>query len=123
MSNFSIQIPQQLLWRQMICLKTNFVPDELNDTIAEGCCVGFILKIAKSYFVCTTHTRGIVNVRIHIERVIELLQRKRTILESTLPIDLLTSDPHEATEVQVPMIDRIIRVCSGLINLSSPIEW
>ena len=30
----------------------NLVPDELNDTIAEGRCVGFILKIAKSCIVC-----------------------------------------------------------------------
>ena len=30
----------------------NLVPDELNDTIAEGRCVGFILKIAKSCTVC-----------------------------------------------------------------------
>lgn len=30
----------------------NLVPDELNDTITEGCCVGFILKIAKSSIVC-----------------------------------------------------------------------
>ena len=30
----------------------NLVPDELNDTIAEGRCVGFVLKIAKSCIVC-----------------------------------------------------------------------
>lgn len=30
----------------------NLVPDELNDTIAEGRCVGSILKIAKSCIVC-----------------------------------------------------------------------
>lgn len=30
----------------------NLVPDELNDTIAEGRCVGFFLKITKSCIVC-----------------------------------------------------------------------
>ena len=30
-------------------------------------------------------TRGIASVRIHVERVIGLLRRKYTILESTLP--------------------------------------
>ena len=31
----------------------NLVPDDLNDTIAEGRCVGSILKIAKSCIVCS----------------------------------------------------------------------
>ena len=34
-------------------------------------------------------TRGIANVRIHVERVIGLLKRKYTILEGTLPTDFL----------------------------------
>ena len=34
-------------------------------------------------------TRGIANVRIHVERVIGLLRRKYTILSGTLPIDYL----------------------------------
>ena len=66
-------------------------------------------------------TRGIATVRIHVERVIGLLRRKYTILEGTLATDLLTCDPSGAPEVKVPMIDRIIRVCSGLINLCQPI--
>ena len=52
MSNFSIQIPRQLLWRHDMFKDINLVPDELNDTITEGRCVGFILKIAKSCIVC-----------------------------------------------------------------------
>ena len=32
-------------------------------------------------------TRGIANVRIHVECVIEVLRQKYTILQSTLPID------------------------------------
>ena len=35
-------------------------------------------------------TRGIASVRIHVERVIGLLRRKYTILESTLPTDFLS---------------------------------
>ena len=35
-------------------------------------------------------TRGIANVRIHVERVIGLLRRKYTFLQSTLPTDYLT---------------------------------
>ena len=36
-------------------------------------------------------TRGIASVRIHVERVIGLLRRKYTILESTLPTDLVAT--------------------------------
>lgn len=49
--------------------------------------------------------QGESNVRIHVKRVIRLLQRKYTIVESTLPINILTSNSHGATEVQVPLID------------------
>ena len=66
-------------------------------------------------------TRGIARVRIHVERVIGLLCRKYTILENTLPVDLLTCNPNGNPQVQVPMIDRIIRVCSGLVNLCGAI--
>ncbi|XP_068688434.1 uncharacterized protein [Montipora foliosa] len=66
-------------------------------------------------------TRGIAHVRIHVERVIGLLRRKYTILESTLSVDFLTCNPTGNPEIQVPMIDRILRVCSGLVNLCGPI--
>ena len=66
-------------------------------------------------------TRGIANVRIHVERVIGLLRRKYTILQGTLPIDLLKCNPSGTVDSRVPMIDRIIRVCSALINLCPPI--
>ena len=35
-------------------------------------------------------TRGIANVRIHVQCVIGLLRREYTILQSTLPTDYLT---------------------------------
>ena len=62
-------------------------------------------------------TRGIANVRIHVERVIGLLRRKYTILSGTLPIDFLMCDPNGSQEKSTPTIDRIINVCSALVNL------
>ena len=50
-------------------------------------------------------TRGIANVRIHVECVIGLLCQKYTVLQGTLPIDFLSSDGNKC-----PMIDRIVRV-------------
>eukprot|EP00795_Rhopilema_esculentum_P009843 gene9843-18421_t len=62
-------------------------------------------------------TRGIANIRIHVERVIGLLRNKYTILQGTLSTDfLMTSDQR-----QVPLIDSILRVCSGFVNLCPPI--
>ncbi|XP_067046339.1 uncharacterized protein [Acropora muricata] len=62
-------------------------------------------------------TRGIANVRIHVERVIGLLRNKYTILQGTLSTDyLITSEQR-----QVPLIDKILRVCPGLVNLCPPI--
>ena len=66
-------------------------------------------------------TRGIANVRIHVERVIGLLRRKYAILQSTLPTDYLTCNRNGPPETQVPIIDRIIRVCSALVNFCPPI--
>ena len=61
-------------------------------------------------------TRGIANVRIHVERVIGLLRRKHIILEGTLPTDFLVSSQNAP-----PVIDRVIRVCAALVNLCPPI--
>ena len=62
-------------------------------------------------------TRGISSIRIHAERVIGLLRCKYTILEGTLPTDFLRSSAKEAPDSQVLTIDRIVRVCSALVNL------
>ena len=51
-------------------------------------------------------TRGIANVRIHVERVIGLLQRKYTILQGTLYTEFLMNNPTSPT----PVIDHILRV-------------
>ena len=66
-------------------------------------------------------TRGTAPVRIHVERVIGLLRRKYTISENTLAVDHLTCNTHGNPEVQVLMIDRIITVCSGFVNLCGSI--
>ena len=61
-------------------------------------------------------TRKIAAVRIHVERIIGLLRPKYTILQQTLPTewtDYLICRKGES----VPLIDRIIRVCSALVNL------
>ena len=61
-------------------------------------------------------TRGIANVRIHVERVIGLLRQKYTVLQSILPIDYLLCSDKERNRC-CPMVDRLIRVCCALINL------
>ncbi|CAH3046558.1 unnamed protein product [Porites lobata] len=62
-------------------------------------------------------TRGIANVRIHVERVIGLLRRKYSILSGILPIDFLISNPNGSQEEATPMIERIINVSAALVNL------
>ena len=62
-------------------------------------------------------TWSIANVRIHVERIIDLLQRKYTILSGILPIDFLISSPYGSQEGAIPVIDRILNLCSALVNL------
>ena len=63
-------------------------------------------------------TRGSANVRIHVERVIGLLRQKYSILQEILPIDYLTCSEKSG---KIPLIDRMIRVCAALTNLSPPV--
>ena len=58
-------------------------------------------------------TRHIANVRIHVERVIGLLRQKYTMLQSVVPISLLISK----TNLESPMLDKIVVVASALTNL------
>ena len=62
-------------------------------------------------------TQNIANVRIHVERIIGLLRRKYTILSGILPIDFRISSSTGSQEGAIPMIDRILNVCSALVNL------
>ena len=65
-------------------------------------------------------SRGIASVRIHVERVIGLLQRKYTILDGPLPTHFFSCNPTGPPESQVPIIDHILRVCSALVNFCPP---
>ena len=61
-------------------------------------------------------TRGIANVRIHVERVIGLLRRKYSILSGILPIDFsVISNTNGSQEEATPMIDRIINVSAAYL--------
>ena len=51
-------------------------------------------------------------VRIHVEQVIGLLRQKYTILESTLPINMIMCDK----DADNSMIDKIVVICSALCN-------
>ncbi|XP_022806305.1 uncharacterized protein LOC111343402 [Stylophora pistillata] len=62
-------------------------------------------------------TRKIANVRIHVERVIGLVRRKYTILQTILPIEFVTARHGKA---EAP-IDKIARVCCALTNLSDSV--
>lgn len=57
-------------------------------------------------------TRKLANVRIQVERVIGLVCQKYTILNGTLPIDMVFTKDGE-----VPTIDKIAHVCCALVKL------
>ncbi|XP_065889366.1 uncharacterized protein [Dysidea avara] len=56
--------------------------------------------------------RRLSRVRIHVERVIGMVRQKYTILQSTLPICMLTCDDTE----QLSTIDKILTICCALCN-------
>ena len=60
-------------------------------------------------------TRKTANVRIHIERGLLVWLGENVILQSILPVELITAKPGDA-----PM-DKIARVCCALTNLSDSI--
>ena len=71
-------------------------------------------------------TRGIANVRIHVERVTGPLHSKCTMLQGIMPTDFLMSNTHRSLEDKIPAIDRVIKVCTALINLCPtivPLYW
>ena len=55
--------------------------------------------------------------RIHVERVIGVLRQKYTILQSTLPINIIMCD--DTTETS--MIDKIVVICCALCNFCDPV--
>lgn len=62
-------------------------------------------------------SRSLSSVRIHVERVIGHVKNKYTILRGPLHIHLLNLKYSE----EIPMIDRIVRVCCALANICDPI--
>ena len=58
-------------------------------------------------------TRKLADVRIHIERVIGATRQRFSILSSTLPIQYMK----KSTRDDIPMVDKIVRICSALNNL------
>ena len=55
--------------------------------------------------------RRIVNVRIHVERVIGSIKQKYSLLDRTLPIDFLLNRDESLT------LDKIVLICCALVNL------
>ena len=53
--------------------------------------------------------RRLSRVRIHVERVIGMLRQKYMLLQSTLPISMLTCDDTE----KLTTIDKIVTICSN----------
>lgn len=56
--------------------------------------------------------RKIPHACIHVERIIGLLRNKHTIPQGSLPPDYLYSEGDD-----VPVVDKIVTVCSALTNL------
>ena len=63
-------------------------------------------------------SRRISSVRIHIERVIGQLKNRFKILQGPLPLTLVKSPRNEILS-ETPNIDKLVKVCSALINLST----
>ena len=62
-------------------------------------------------------TRKIVNIRIHIEKVIVMVREKYLILHGTMPIDFVIKRAGK----DVALIDRIVCACCALTNMCNPI--
>ena len=62
-------------------------------------------------------SRQLSRVRIHVERAIGAVRQKYTMLESTLPINLIMSAPGD----KVNTVDKIVFVCCALYNCCDPI--
>ena len=58
-------------------------------------------------------SRELSAVRIHVERVIGVLKQKYTILQSVLPISLISDSSASVNST----VDKIVKVCCALVNL------
>jgi hypothetical protein len=62
-------------------------------------------------------SRELSSVRIHVERVLGCVEQGCTILNGTLPISFIK----ESSAATDATIDKLLRVCCALFNLSPPI--
>lgn len=62
-------------------------------------------------------TRELASQRIHVERVIGVLRNKYTLLQDTLPINMLQKDP----VLNLTCVDKCVHVACALVNLSPSI--
>lgn len=61
-------------------------------------------------------TRHIAHVRIHVERIIGVIKNKFRMFKGPLPISML-----KVGNQQMCLLDKIVTVCSGLVNIIPPI--
>ena len=68
-------------------------------------------------------SRSLSSVRIHIERVIGLLNNKFAILQGIIPLRVVTFLKDEAENADVASTYTIVGVCAMLTNLGSGIDY
>ena len=62
-------------------------------------------------------SKQLSQVRIHVERVIGLLKNKFTILKGPIPVNVIKHN----TDIDIANIDKLLAICSALINISDRI--
>ena len=65
--------------------------------------------------------RNLANVRTHVEWIIGLVRQQHLILHNTFLTDFLMCNTSKDGNQDVPLIDRMIKVCAALVNLCPPI--
>lgn len=61
-------------------------------------------------------SRELAVVRIHVERLIGVIQQKYSILEETLPISFIKADGAD-----ISTSDKLMVICCTLVNLHEPV--
>lgn len=82
------------------------------------------IKGKAQFSACEVHqSRFMSSVRIHIERVIGQLKQRFAILQGVIPIRFVKSLKDEVEEVDNTSIDKVVRCCAVLTNLSDSIVY
>ena len=83
-----------------------------------------LYKRKKTAFSCGIElTRKIASVRIHIERVLELIKNRYTILKRIMPNRVVKSVKDEQLHSTLANCDKIVTVCAALANLGETIVY